>query len=647
MVLFPDLLFWVYFFIFPIVVFIAFFIPGDIFLKKYSFSFLQRFVLGTCLGMVMWGWQGYIFGYLNMRWMSYVYLMVFFLLWVKPVTFNIKKIPKNILKNIYFPFVLIVLIGSLVQLSSVWFAGINRNNVIYFNSYSIPDNIWYIELTNEVIGRVPPFEPGMSGKTIENYHYWSNLVMAETVRIFMLPLIPTVSQYFPLLLSIFLGLTIVIFGQILNLKKSLTLWILFFVYFGGDFVNAIQVLFTGKVDFSQQSMEDGAKFLANPPRAFALVLFFAGLDLLAIFVKSGKHSFEIIAAFILGSLIGFKVYVGMFALIGLFFLTLYYVFTKEYKFLLVFLTALFLSMLIYMPINSGAGGLIYVGFWRAQDYATLPTLGLIRLELARQIFAEHGNWIREHIYNLLFLIISTVGTFGTKIIGLFQTRETLRIFPKDLNIFLTSGLIVNFILGTFFIQKSGGSNAFNFLVSVFVISSVYAGISCWYWLGKVKSGFKYIFIAIIIVLTIPRSINQLVENISSLNRNEGYVIGESELGALRYLNMKTEPLSLILTQQNSTFLNFIANRQVFLYSEGVLESHNIDVSGRVGVRNTIFNSSDMSLVSSNLLANNIDYIYRMSDVNFPLYKYKNKKFFNIVYEKNGIQILRVNRVNLL
>lgn len=647
MVLFPDLLFWVYFFIFPIVVFIAFFIPGDIFLKKYSFSFLQRFVLGTCLGMVMWGWQGYIFGYLNMRWMSYVYLMVFFLLWVKPVTFNIKKIPKNILKNIYFPFVLIVLIGSLVQLSSVWFAGINRNNVIYFNSYSIPDNIWYIELTNEVIGRVPPFEPGMSGKIIENYHYWSNLVMAETVRVFRLPLIPTVSQYFPLLLSIFLGLTIVIFGQILSLKKSLTLWILFFVYFGGDFVNAIQVLFTGKVDFSQQSMEDGAKFLANPPRAFALVLFFAGLNLLAAFAKSGKHSFEIIAAFILGSLIGFKVYVGMFALIGLFFLMLYYVFTKEYKFLLVFLTALFLSMLIYMPINSGAGGLIYVGFWRAQDYATLPTLGLIRLELARQVFAEHGNWIREHIYNLLFLIVSTVGTFGTKIIGLFQTRETLGIFPKDLNIFLASGLIVNLILGTFFIQKSGGSNAFNFLVSVFVISSVYAGISCWYWLGKVKSGFKYVFIAIIIVLTIPRSINQLVENISSLNRNEGYVIGESELGALKYLNMKTEPSSLILIQQNSTFLNFIADRQVFLYSEGVLESHNIDVSRRVGVRNTVFNSVDMSLVSSNLLANNIDYIYKMSDVNFPLYRYKNKKFLNIVYEKNGIQILKVNRANLL
>lgn len=647
MVLFPDLLFWVYFFIFSIVVFIAFFIPGDIFLKKYSFSFSQRFVLGTCLGIVMWGWQGYIFGYLNMRWLSYIYLMAFFLLWIKSATFNIKNIYMNILRKIYSPFVLIILMGSVIQLSSVWFAGVSKDNAIYFNSYSIPDNIWYIELTNEVIERVPPFEPGMFGKTIENYHYWSNLVMAETIRVFRLPLIPTISQYFPLLLSIFLGWTIIIFGQILNLKKSLVLWILFFIYFGGDFVNAIQILFTGKVDFSQQSMEDGSKFLANPPRAFALVLFFAGLNFISAFIKSKKYLLGIIAVFILGSLVGFKVYVGMFALTGLFFLMLRYVFTKEYKFSLIFLAALFLSLLIYIPINSGAGGLIYVGFWRAQDYATLPTLGLIRLELARQIFAEHGNWIRVHIYNLIFLIISTVGTFGTKIIGLFQTKNTLMLLPRELNIFLISGLIVSFILGTFFIQNSGGSNAFNFLVSVFVISSIYAGVSCWYWLGKVRSEFKYVFIAIIIVLTIPRSLNQLVENISSLNKNEGYVIGESELGALRYLNMKTEPSALILIQQNSTFLNFIANRKVFLYSEGVLGSHGIDVSRRVRVRNAIFNSADMSLISSNLLTNNIDYIYKMSDVNFPLYKYKNKKFLNVVYEKDGIQILKVNRANLL
>lgn len=80
---FFDLSFWLYLLIFLFASFFAFYIPGSISLKKLHLSSFSHIVLSLVVGMVLWGWQGFIFGLLGIRWMTYLYLFICFVLWIK------------------------------------------------------------------------------------------------------------------------------------------------------------------------------------------------------------------------------------------------------------------------------------------------------------------------------------------------------------------------------------------------------------------------------------------------------------------------------------------------------------------------------------------------------------------------------------
>ena len=196
--------FWINFVYFFIAVFFAFYIPGVILLSRLKLTKFQETVLSLMVGMVLWGWQGFILGYLNLRWFSYVYLFVFFFLWIK----SKPKIPKfGFVRNIKTDYILvaIILLGVFAQLTSVWFSGTSMDKGLTFCCGMTPDNILSIAITNSVVNNFPPFEPGYYGKLITNYHYWGNLVMGELVRVFGLPLIATNYQYMTLFISLFFG----------------------------------------------------------------------------------------------------------------------------------------------------------------------------------------------------------------------------------------------------------------------------------------------------------------------------------------------------------------------------------------------------------------------------------------------------------
>src|SRR5258708_1221566 len=74
-----NFLFFIYFFI---TIFIAWYLPGNFFLRKVLHDKFQRRVIATLAGMALWGWQGFIFGYLEMRWLTYFYIIFFLTLYL-------------------------------------------------------------------------------------------------------------------------------------------------------------------------------------------------------------------------------------------------------------------------------------------------------------------------------------------------------------------------------------------------------------------------------------------------------------------------------------------------------------------------------------------------------------------------------------
>lgn len=644
-----------YFILFIISVFIAFFIPGDVLLKKIPLSLFQRAVLGTVVGMVLWAWQGFIFGYLGLRWLSFAYLALFFAIWLlillkkhSAVSFRL-KFPK-----LDWLLLIVIIFGVIIQLSSVWFNGIYSKKGLYFCCGNLYDSILHIALTDQVVKRFPPIEPGMSGTEVTNYHYWGNLAVADLIRVFKLPLISTQYQYSTVFLSLFLGLTAMAFGQILNLGRNFIRWLAFFLYFGGDTIYLIVSFIRREINFQMSSLEDGAKFLVNPPRAFSIIIFFTGVSLLFLWLKKKNFKAGLLASLIIGTLAGFKIYTGIFALSGLGFLGLKFLAKRDLKSISILILAFIISIIVYLPTNKNAGGLYFTGFYIFENFIVQPWMMLDRLELARLIYLEHNSWIRVIQYEAIYIFLFFLAIFGTKLIGLFQTKRSLSLLTKELNIFFLGGIIISAALGFFFQQKSGGANTFNFLVSIFIIGSVYSALACSYWQGKIKLKFlKLLFILVIVALTIPRVINELYLNINKIKNEKGYTILNPELDALGYLKTKTEPNSLILVDYNyftldkeSPYVSFLSKRPMFLSGLGdELSAHGIDFSDRKAESDIILNfDSSGSLLANTLLKNKIDYLY-LSSIGSRVAT-DSVYFLEPVFENQKVTILKVSKESI-
>src|SRR5581483_9104479 len=124
----------------------------------------------------------------------------------------------------------------------------------------------------------------MSDVLVHNYHYWSNIVVAEMVRIFHLPALFVQFQFSTVLISVLLGCNAVVFGQILGISKKFVRWLVFLFYFGSDLVFYILLILGRNITQITKisSLEDGSIFLINPPRAFSHVIALAGLALITL-----------------------------------------------------------------------------------------------------------------------------------------------------------------------------------------------------------------------------------------------------------------------------------------------------------------------------------------------------------------------------
>lgn len=649
MIEFLTISFWLYLAIFFIAVFFAFFIPGDLLIKKYNLSIFQRLVLGTGIGIVLWGWQGFVFGYLGLRFLSYFYIIFALLLWIKFQGKIFLKIiiSKSFFRNLDWIVAFLIILGIGIQLSSVWFNGVYLREGLFFCCGNLPDSILHTALTSQIVKNFPPFEPGMYGEIVRNYHYWGNLIIGELIRVFHLPLIQTQNQYAMLLISALLGLSSVVFGQISGLGRNFYRWLVFFLYFGGDLIFLLVSAMRREINFQMSSIEDGVKFLVNPPRAISIVILFVGLSLFLVWLKKKNFSLGLLTVFVLTSTIGFKVYTGFFVLIGLFGLLIFFAIRKKFQFSILFFIAILISGIIYFPVNKDAGGLYFTGLSLFQNFIVQPWMMLDRLELARRVYMDNRSWLRVAQYEVIFATIFIVTVFGTKLLGLLQTRKSLSRLPTELHIFLISGIVVSAILGLFFQQYTGGANTFNFLVSVFIIGSIYTALACSYWVSKLHRYIKIPLIILIVILTVIRVSQTAYVNIQSIQTKRGFNIDNNELNGIQYLRDKTETDSLILVDyrafkidMESPYISFLADRPMFLsgFKES-LTTHGVDFSHRKKVADTILTSHSPKEIRENLLEHKIDYIY-LSLINNTLAT-EAAQFSNVVFQNQRIRILRI------
>ncbi len=634
--------FWLNFIYFIASSFITFYIPGNYFLTHIDIPRFNKIIITIILGVVLWGWQSYIFGFLGIRGMSYFYIVFFTILYLLSLKISQRSFFFPKISSFTLLITTIVIVGVFIQVSAVWYWGIHYNKGIFFCCGNTSDALYHLALTNQLVLRYPPFEPGMYGTIVKNYHYWSNSIVADLVRIFKLPLFSTQFQFFPIFVSLFLGLSAITLSSFLKMNKRFVVFFLFFLYFGSDLIYLLVSFMRKEINFKMSSLEDGSTFLLNPPRAFSVVIFFVAVSMFIIWMKSRDVKTGILTALLFGGLVGFKIYTGLFALSGLFLLSFYYMLKRSFSFLYIPILSLLFATIQYIPVNRDAGGFYFIGFSLFENFIVQPWMMLERLEQARVIYAQHNNILRVIQYELMFIFIYCISIFGFKLTGIIQTKKSLAQFPTELNIFFLGGFIVSAIFGFFFQQTSGGANTFNFLVSIFIFSSIYSALAWTYWTKKMNIYLQMLLFIFLIAFSLPRILFQTNNNVDNILRYKGFTITNDELQGLQFLSKQKTDFVLVKDDKNdfesgSLYYGVLSDVPLYLSGVGILRSHGVNIKDRRDLANIVFTSKNRKLIRQILLGNNISHLVLPADE--ALLIEKNTEQVKTIFRNKTVKIL--------
>lgn len=596
----------------------AFFIPGRIALgRKTNIFGLSLIISSIIVGMVLWGVQGWIFGYLHIRWMSYVYLIILVGVFIWQRGFGLQKTIKEVrsLKIDFIAFGL-GLIGVIGQNINYFRMGWMTKDSMILNTFNVSDHIWHAALTNEIVQRFPPDEPGMYGILVKNYHFWFNLVTAEVIRVFHLPLMATQFMGMYVFGSIMLGFCIYLLVSVIYPSKLFLRLALFFFYFGGDATGWLTLITTHHFVLAGQRIEDATIFMDNPPRAFSVLVVITGAYLLFKNLKKSSLRLMIIMGLLFGTAIGFKVYTGIAVLMGLALLIGYKLIKREISFVTLGILAAGVAACIFIPVNSASGGLFLVPFELPRDFVAQQIFGLHDWELRWRIFYAHNNTKRLIQYGVYMTVVYLFAQYGIKLLGLFSFKKMRNVLGAEKSIFMYGTSAAGILLGTFFYQHAGTANIFNFYIAGGLFLTFLSALFVTLLIEKRSQWVQIIVILLVIAFVIPRFVFAGYVNVTTELLQTPTLLSNNDLTSYNFMkNLPPHQMVLAIHATgydydiDTPILSLMTNQYMFLSGEGIIDSHGASNEYRLNTVKTIETSFDAKEITNLLHSNHINYLY--------------------------------------
>ena len=532
----------------------------------------------------------------------------------------------------------LIFLGILVQGFIDFPSGyLYKSGLLFWSSQGF-DGFWHISLMEAIEKGIPPQISLFSGAYLQNYHYLVDILMGEFNRIysFFSPL-DLYFRFFPVLFSFLMGLSVFSFVGRWK-RKAVGNWAVFFTYFVGSFGFVVTYLKSGKIFGGETAfwVSQLNTVIANPPHASAMILLCAFLLSFLLFTKSKSKGWLFICTLIGSVIAGFKVSGGVILLAGLGAASLFQIIKeKRFDYTILFLILLATNFLTIHIISPDVESyLIFQPWWFIQTMIVVK-LGLIDWELRRQTYLAVGRFTSYlrilQIEGTAFLIF-VVGNLGVRIVGFPLIFEKLihfkkKIFAHPIDAFLLSSALAGFIIPMLFLQKGIVYNSIQFMQYVLLVTGFYGAIFTYSILKKIKSPiWKYLFVAILVVLSVPTVIGNFVEFYGSPANAK---ISNDELSALSFLKDNSNPSDIILTPPfdgnakygyktnplpiyawtSTAYVSSLTDRATFLSCEDMLRQTGYDVDGRLGLENKFFSQKDFAFNKNFLKENKIAYIY--------------------------------------
>lgn len=514
---------------------------------------------------------------------------------------------------------LVIILGSISWIVTVFKSGLNYPFGIGFWGANGHDGVWHIALANS-LARGSLEMPTFAGETLKNYHIGFDLLLVLINRLIGIPINVLYFQIIPPILAVLIG--ILTYKLVISWTKPdrAALWATFFVYFGGSFGFAL-----GKGEsafWSQQAIST----LINPPFALSLIFILLGLVSLLKYQKSFSIWDLAFSILFFGVLIEIKAYAGILALGSLLVSGVWRVIReKKYDYLFVFLGSTVLSLVLFLPLNSGSGNLlVFQPFWFLETMMGLTDrVGWLKFGEAMVNYRAGGVWVKAlAAYGAAFMVF-LVGNLGTRLVFVKQIIGKL----DNLRIFILSIILGGILIPMLFLQKGTPWNTIQFFYYSLFFSAILAGIAAADILKRLNTTiFRIIVVLGILTLTLPTSAIALKD--VYLPARPPAMISRAELEALNFLAKQengvvltypfdefkakdaiSNPPRPLYLYASAAYVSAYANKPIYLEDEINLDITGYDWRGRRKKVFEFIGQTDVIEARQFLEENKIKYLY--------------------------------------
>jgi len=386
------------------------------------------------------------------------------------------------------------------------------------------DGVWHLSLIENLsVGNYSM--PLFAGETIKNYHLGFDLLVALIHRLTFIPVSLLYFQILPPVFALFIGFMVYKLIKAWTKSESAALWSVFFTYFGSSLGWAISIFRDGSLGgeslfWSQQAIST----LINPPLALSFCLLLLGLWLL-------QSRRLVWAGIVFGLLPSIKIYGGLLGLSGLFFICF-----KDKSYLKTFIISLLISLILYLPFNLSASGLLtWDPLWFLKNLMNVDHLNWPHYFSALDTYTVGGIWYKAIPAFFIALLIFLIGNLSTRLFGVFSFTD-----PKKLEwwtVFLTASALLGILPPMLFLQQGTAWNTIQFYYYTQFFMGILAGVG----VSKLKP--SPIIFSLIVLLTIPGTIGTLPHYLPARPPAK---LSHEELAALKYLSSQKPGIVLTM-----------------------------------------------------------------------------------------------------
>ncbi len=495
---------------------------------------------------------------------------------------------------------IIIAVGSILFLGLVWFSGWNIGGYERYFGVNAEDGLIHYSRIKNMLHSFPPTHPGLSGVVFNGYHYFYDLLLSSYVMYFRFPISDLYFRFFPLLIAPFYGLSFLYLAKRITQDKVKIRLILLFAYFSSGFSSFLTILGTG--------------FSANFAQPLALMVnpsFLLSISLLLIFIARLPYSTQkknewILIGLLIGVLSQLKVYAGLIAIVVLIiFSILQLIRYKKKVFLPLFganVLAGVLTVVTFLPNNSGAGGLIFLPFVIYSHFMQQPLLSFLQWENKRLIFVEYNNLLRIFLLYMQAFLLYWFVTLGTRIILLFYAHRLLKpsFWKGDYNVILFIAISFPLFLASFFIQTISVFDTGQF----FWIAVVFLSIPCGIVLGEIYINRKNIASSILLIFLLSTIALLYQEYSNAYWPNQAYTITDQENKVFKSIsNTVKEDQTIVVLQERK--YDDQGNKYLNTYPP-------VLISGKTG-RNTYYESEENSFLLNNIYDKRTNLLFKLHE----------------------------------